>query len=385
MKFAPTPTHRRRLSSLLRRCSAGIGMTGLLISAPAIAQDSQGSQIERQLNPAQSGFNNPVQTGVGEAARGITQGQNFGEAVRSGVQAGVDQQFGSDRQYQQPSFPGQQPNYRYQREYQYRPVQPGQYGYQQQGQPIYRDQYGRQYFPQYRSQQYGNQFGGHTAGSSGRENVVTRFNLEGQPYRVRIDNRDGARLGISMTSEAEQVKIQNVARGSAAAAAGLRSGDIIVTANGRQINSPQDLIDIVDQRSPGDELDLTVKRDGGEQQTLTAKLQSFASDQRSMARPRMDGGPGMDDGQMDGGGNMQMINRLQQEVRQLSQQVEELTKTVESMSKEGAASGQANQDGQTGQATDAPAASSEEAGDDAESANNASSNSESGNSENDDS
>ncbi|XZE54294.1 PDZ domain-containing protein [Planctomycetaceae bacterium SH139] len=242
MKFAPTPTHRKRLSLLLRRCSAGIDMTS---------------------------------------------------------------------------------------------------------QPIYRDQYGRQYTPQYGGQQFGGQqfggpavwrasslagqqFGGQAAGSRGQEKVVTPFNLKGQPYRVRIGHRDGARLEISMTSEEEQVKIQNVARGSATAAAGLRSGDIIVTANGRQINAPQNLIDIVDQRSPGDELDLTVKRDS-EQQKLTAKLQSFASDQRSMARPRMDGGD-----------NMQMINQLQQEVRQLSQQVEELSKMVESMSKEGGASGQAN-------------------------------------------
>lgn len=301
MKFVPTPTHRKRLSLLLRRCSAGIGMTGLLISTPAMAQDSQGSRFERQLNSGQSGFNNPVQRGVGEAARGIIQGQNFGDAARAGVQAGVDQQFGYDRQVQQ------------------------------QGQPIYRDQYGRQYIPQPGGQQFGGQFGGQTAGSSGQENVVTRFNVEGQPYRVRIENPDGARLGISMTSEQEQVKIQNVARGSAAAAAGLRSGDTIVTANGRQIEAPQDLIEIVDQRSPGDELNLTVKRDG-EQQTLTAKLQSYASDQRSMARPRMDGGSGM--------------------------------------SNEAKASGQANQDGQTEQTTDAPAASSEETGEDTESGTN---------------
>ena len=62
-----------------------------------------------------------------------------------------------------------------------------------------------------------------------------------------------------------------VASGSPAAAAGIKSGDIIESVNGTQINAENDLGNLIDQHSVGDTVTLVVNRKGAEM-TFTVTL-----------------------------------------------------------------------------------------------------------------
>jgi S1-C subfamily serine protease len=65
--------------------------------------------------------------------------------------------------------------------------------------------------------------------------------------------------------------IGQVASGSAAAKAGLRSRDIVTKVDGNDVKEESDLPRLIDQKKPGDKVNLTVLRDGSEQ-TLQATL-----------------------------------------------------------------------------------------------------------------
>ena len=58
---------------------------------------------------------------------------------------------------------------------------------------------------------------------------------------------------------------------SAASDAGLKAGDVIVSANGTTVTSAEQLRAIIDSHQPGDKLTLTVRRNGASK-TLTATL-----------------------------------------------------------------------------------------------------------------
>jgi putative serine protease PepD len=74
----------------------------------------------------------------------------------------------------------------------------------------------------------------------------------------RLDGGRGALIG-------------EVEDGSPAAAAGLRAGDVVVGANGRDVNGRNGLVAAIRDAGPGDSLELVVDRNG-ERMTLTATL-----------------------------------------------------------------------------------------------------------------
>lgn len=80
---------------------------------------------------------------------------------------------------------------------------------------------------------------------------------------VRIDVRRGGRLGVSSATMAGPCEIRTVEPGSAADQAGLRSGDVILSIDGADVASFDELTERLGERSPGDVLHLTVARRDG--------------------------------------------------------------------------------------------------------------------------
>jgi putative serine protease PepD len=82
---------------------------------------------------------------------------------------------------------------------------------------------------------------------------------------------DHAYLGVTMSQTDDGVRIEEARDGGPAEGAGVEAGDIVVSAGGEAIDSPEDLRRIVDEHQPGDELELELRRDGDEQ-TVTVEL-----------------------------------------------------------------------------------------------------------------
>src|SRR5262249_14898189 len=80
-------------------------------------------------------------------------------------------------------------------------------------------------------------------------------------------------LGISVGDSAAGAgaRVDTVRFGSPASKAGLRSGDVIVAANGTKVASANQLTSVVAEQEPGDTLRLTVER-GGSTLTIDATL-----------------------------------------------------------------------------------------------------------------
>ncbi|MBR6951892.1 MAG: trypsin-like peptidase domain-containing protein, partial [Oscillospiraceae bacterium] len=85
-------------------------------------------------------------------------------------------------------------------------------------------------------------------------------------------------IGVSISTVTEEIQsyglpagasVQTVTEGAPAAQAGLQVNDIITAANGQEITSSQDLVNVVGACEPGDILDLTVYRSG---ETITVKV-----------------------------------------------------------------------------------------------------------------
>jgi putative serine protease PepD len=83
-----------------------------------------------------------------------------------------------------------------------------------------------------------------------------------------------ALLGVTIrTSAAGTVVVGDVSSGSGAAAAGVKSGDVIVAVDGTTVASAEKLRAVIAGHKPGEKLTLTVKRNGSTQD-LTATLGS---------------------------------------------------------------------------------------------------------------
>ena len=88
-------------------------------------------------------------------------------------------------------------------------------------------------------------------------------------------------LGATLTALSDQLEgyfgvtngalVSAVQADSAASEAGLRAGDVIMQMNGRQVNSPNDVAQIVRNAAPGSEVELRVMRDRKEL-TLKARI-----------------------------------------------------------------------------------------------------------------
>jgi putative serine protease PepD len=78
-------------------------------------------------------------------------------------------------------------------------------------------------------------------------------------------------LGVTTAPHPSGAAIQEAIPGGPAQAAGLRTGDVIVRIDGRDVDEPEDVSDAVAARRPGDEVEVEVVRDG-ELRTNTVEL-----------------------------------------------------------------------------------------------------------------
>lgn len=84
-----------------------------------------------------------------------------------------------------------------------------------------------------------------------------------------VTTRDGTATDGS--SQRAGAQIAEVTKGSPAAAAGLKSGDVVIKVNNDPVNSSESLVASIRELGVGDKVSLTVLRDG-KQQTVTATL-----------------------------------------------------------------------------------------------------------------
>ena len=88
---------------------------------------------------------------------------------------------------------------------------------------------------------------------------------------LRIPSEEATRLGVT---QGPGVVVYQVQSGSAADRAGLRTGDVITSLNGTQINEPNTFRNMIAGIAPGSDVNLTVRRDGQERQ-VRATLGEF--------------------------------------------------------------------------------------------------------------
>ncbi|WP_158222828.1 PDZ domain-containing protein [Rhodopirellula sp. MGV] len=126
------------------------------------------------------------------------------------------------------------------------------------------------------------------------------------------DQSQRGRLGASIEETDQGVRVTHVVRGSVAEKAGLRTGDVIVTADGQKIESPNALGQRIADADANSQMTLVVKRDGQEQElraSLGAKANASSSSNRSM----------------------QSKEALNNRVNQLEQQLNELRTTIDDL------------------------------------------------------
>jgi S1-C subfamily serine protease len=80
-----------------------------------------------------------------------------------------------------------------------------------------------------------------------------------------------AYLGISSSDTAQGAVVESVGAGSAAEAAGLQPGDVIVAFDGEEVAATDDLVSALRGKAAGDSATITIER-GGERVDLTVTL-----------------------------------------------------------------------------------------------------------------
>jgi serine protease Do len=80
-----------------------------------------------------------------------------------------------------------------------------------------------------------------------------------------------AYLGVGRTGDSDEPRIGRVFEGSAAAAAGIQVGDVVLRFAGQEVSRYGDLPVLIEKRKPGDEVEIEVRR-GETVQKLAAKL-----------------------------------------------------------------------------------------------------------------
>jgi serine protease Do len=74
-----------------------------------------------------------------------------------------------------------------------------------------------------------------------------------------------------MTPADSGVKVAEVTDGGPAVGSGLKSGDVIVSVGGKQVNEPDDVPSAISSKKPGDTVAIDVIRDG-KRHTYTVTL-----------------------------------------------------------------------------------------------------------------
>jgi putative serine protease PepD len=88
---------------------------------------------------------------------------------------------------------------------------------------------------------------------------------------IQDGEADHAYLGVTMSQTDDGVRVEEAREGGPAENAGVEAGDVVVSAGGETVDSPDDLSRIVGEHQPGDELELVLRRNG-EEQTVTVEL-----------------------------------------------------------------------------------------------------------------
>jgi putative serine protease PepD len=90
----------------------------------------------------------------------------------------------------------------------------------------------------------------------------------------------GVFLGVTTrnaTGDAQGAEIMSVVRGSPAAQAGLRDGDVVTAVDGTAVTNASDLIQQVRSHEPGDQVTITYSRDGNSSEAqVTLRTRSTA-------------------------------------------------------------------------------------------------------------
>jgi S1-C subfamily serine protease len=90
----------------------------------------------------------------------------------------------------------------------------------------------------------------------------------------------GVFLGVTTrdaTGDAQGAEITRVVRGSPAAQAGLREGDVVTAVDGTAVTNASDLIQQVRRHEPGDQMTITYSRDGNSSEAqVTLRTRSTA-------------------------------------------------------------------------------------------------------------
>jgi S1-C subfamily serine protease len=82
-------------------------------------------------------------------------------------------------------------------------------------------------------------------------------------------------LGVRIETVEQGVRVLEVVAGSVAEQAGMRSGDVILSAGGFATAKTSELIEVVSRQAPGTWLPLRVERDGGTLELVAKFPQSF--------------------------------------------------------------------------------------------------------------
>ncbi len=104
-----------------------------------------------------------------------------------------------------------------------------------------------------------------------------------------LDNRHGylGRLGLQPPAKGTGCLVHVVGDGTPAAKAGMKPGDQVTAVNGQAIDSPEQLLTVLDTTDPGQQVQITIVR-GGAKQDLTATLGRYPL---SVISPELDTDP----------------------------------------------------------------------------------------------
>lgn len=263
----------RRVSKLAigTACAVAFGVSTTAHAQEGSIQSEGAPQITERLNPGiGTKPGGALERGLNETIRSGVQGGNLGDAVRRGVGEAAQSSIESPQQTLQ-------------RDQQLRTQQQLQMNqragigtsgtiYQDaQGRSFYMDQQGRQVFIQ--------------PGVQGQ----AQWQTQGQSAQGQTRAQSGPTLGAMIEQTPEGVRVVQVQPGSAAEAAGLQSGDVLMSFNGNQVNDPSSLVQEIRSTQTGQPVDVVVRRNG-EEQRLTATFQdrSEGDDSYSVAKPATD-------------------------------------------------------------------------------------------------
>lgn len=194
-------------------------------------------------------------------------------------------------------------------------------GYTQSAPTLYQDRFGRQFYMDGQGTRfYADQpqaiRPGNTAGNwqMNRGRVIRPLGNQYAGSQTAQSSRP--MLGIGISDADKGVRIDAVQSNSVASDAGLRPGDVIVSVDGQELRSADQLKGMIDQKLAGQDLPMTVLR-GGDSTQLTASFPEDSSgrqgDSYGVAKP-----PINDSGMQD----------LQRQVQTLQQQVDRLSEEV---------------------------------------------------------